>query len=289
MSLRRWPFSLERLAARRFSSLLLARFSSSSDVSCCCQHTDSTGSQHIPSHMLQSTDRTGSLRTPPYTSINRLHWLSADSLISHFSAQTTLALSVYQSIKRPHWLSVYLLVLFNQPATLALSVSPHALQSTGPTGFQCISSYISLNMPHWWQSAEYEHRLHNMRFFLMGRYRPVGRAPRSDRDSSVKLCSAEQQQKEKKKKADAILTGVRFLGAASSLSLCLSLPVCLSLPPSVNFRYTLAYRFRNSPGCAIACINIWQPYHGLDTRKYCTHRQERKDRACACGCCSRTH
>lgn len=134
MSLRRWPFSLERLAARRFSSLLLARFSSSSDVSCCCQHTDSTGSQHIPSHMLQSTDRTGSLRTPPYTSINRLHWLSADSLISHFSAQTTLALSVYQSIKRPHWLSVYLLMHFNQPAPLAFSVSPHTFHSTCHTG-----------------------------------------------------------------------------------------------------------------------------------------------------------
>ena len=115
-------------------------------------------------HMLQSTDRTGSQRTPPYTSINRLHWLSAHSLISHFSAQTTLALSVYQSINRPHWLSVYLLIHFNQPATLALSVTPHTLQANGHTGFQCNSSYISVNMPHWWESAEYEHRLHSMRF-----------------------------------------------------------------------------------------------------------------------------
>ena len=135
MSLRRWPFSLERLAARRFSSLLLARFSSSSDVSCCCQHTDSTGSHHIPSQS--------------HAPVHRPHWLSAYTTI-HFNQQTTLALSAFPHLTlqcTDHTGSQRIPI--NQTATLALSVSPHTLQSTGHTGSQCNSSYTSSKRPHW--------------------------------------------------------------------------------------------------------------------------------------------
>ena len=249
MSLRRWPFSLERLAARRFSSLLLARFSSSSDVSCCCQHTDSTGSHHIPSQSHAPVHRPHWLSA--YTSINRLHWLSAHSLISHFSAQTTLALSVYQSIKRPHWLSVYLLIHFNQPATLAFSVTPHTLQANGHTSFQCNSSYISVNMPHWWESARNTNTsLHSMRFNFIFSWSGTNQlVERQGATGTAQIVVPNQQKtknkkKRKKERSRRILTRVRFLGAASSL--CLS--VCLSLPPRANFRYTLAYSDGNSPG-----------------------------------------